>query len=91
MAAPVTREKVFKIIFLFISSFKSYVNSEHKVATLLKKTFFKKTQRFFAYFSVCMYMHVSSFVPLVLFLYCSRDVHNIRKLITKKKSQFMAL
>lgn len=34
MAAPVTREKVFKIIFLFISSFKSYVNSEHKVATL---------------------------------------------------------
>lgn len=55
MAAPVTREKVFKIIFLFISSFKSYVNSEHKVATLLKKTFFKKTQRFFAYFSVCMY------------------------------------
>lgn len=40
MAAPVTREKVFKIIFLFISSFKSYVNSEHKVATLLKKTFF---------------------------------------------------
>lgn len=55
MAALVTREKVFKIIFLFISSFKSYVNSEHKVATLLKKTFFKKTQRFFAYFSVCMY------------------------------------
>lgn len=57
MAAPVTREKVFKIIFLFISSFKSYVNSEHKVATLKKKLSFKK-QRFFAYFSVCMYMHV---------------------------------
>lgn len=36
MAAPVTREKVFKIIFLFISSFKSYVNFEHKVATLKK-------------------------------------------------------
>lgn len=31
-----------------------------------------------------VFLHVSSFVPLVLFLYCSRDVHNIRKLITKK-------
>lgn len=79
MAAPVTREKVFKIIFLFISSFKSYVNSEHKV----KKNFLLKNNDFSPIFQYAC-IPVSSFVPLVLFLYCSRDVHNIRKLITKK-------
>lgn len=86
MPAPVTREKVFKIIFLFISSFKSYVNSEHKVATLKKNFLQKNTTIFRLFFSMHVFLYVLLYPSC-----CSRDVHNIRKLITKKKSQFMAL
>lgn len=70
MAAPVTREKVFKIIFLFISSFKSYVNSEHKVATL-KKNFLLKNNDFSPIFQYAC-IPVCSFVPLVLFQRCTQ-------------------
>lgn len=71
MAAPVTREKVFKIIFLFISSFKSYVNSEHKVATLLKKLSLKEHNDFSPIFQYAC-IPVCSFVPLVLFQRCTQ-------------------